>query len=53
MSFRPSVIFPKAVFSDFSKGVPLYCSIAFWATKSATISPSDTSMLGKAVTGSV
>ena len=33
--------------------VPRYCSSAFCATKSAITSPSDTSMLGKLVTGSV
>ena len=50
-SFRPSVILRKAECNGRSNGVPLYCASAFCATKSAVISPSETSMFGNPVTG--
>ena len=48
-SFKPCPILRKAARSGASKGVPRYCCSAFCATKSATISPSDTWILGKFV----
>ena len=45
---EPLSKFSNAVFSGFSKDVPRYCSIAFWATNNALTSPSDTSIPGEA-----